>query len=276
MENIKTLGLVTLYNPDEGVRSNILSYSPYIDCLIVWNNCEKDYQSWFSEDENVIYHTPGYNTCIAPALKYASNHALSEGYDLLLIMDQDSRWEDFPSYLTDVKSYLRDRYAEVFTPYICGCDTFEISATVMPRRLFINSGTVFSSTALKAISNIDEHAFPLDALDHDIALTLIEKGLKAVCLTSHKMKHTLGEGQRKGLFKIYTNNYNAFRTYSMTRSHIICYRKHKKKMTRAEKMYLFKEIIFWKLVRITFAESDKIKKYCALTKGIISGLKYKI
>ena len=75
---------------------------------------------------------------------------------------------------------------------------------------------------------------------------------------------------------LYTNNYGAFRTYHMTRSHIICYRMHRKVMTADERLYLWREIIFWKLIRILLAEPEKLTRLKAFVRGILNGIAYKI
>ena len=62
----------------------------------------------------------------------------------------------------------------------------------------------------------------------------------------------------------------------MTRSHIICYRKHKALMTKEDRDYLFQEIIRRKFQRIILAEPDKFRRMAALIRGIISGYTYKI
>lgn len=277
MEDMNILGIVTLYNPDRNkFMGNIQSYMPYITRLIVWDNSVESHKAWFEGNSNVIYHSTGKNECIAPAINHASEYMKANGYQLLLIMDQDSRWENFGSFMNDVKALYREHVADVFTPFVKGCDDFEITSSVMPRRLFINSGTVMSSKALSIIGDIDKQAFPLDALDHDMALTLLENGVKAICLTDYILNHSLGNLKRMGLFNILTHDYNAFRTYSMTRSHIICHRKHHEAMNERERTYLYKEILFQKLKRIIFAENDKWQRIKALLKGVMDGMRYRI
>lgn len=277
MEDIEVLGVVTLYNPEEKkVEENIQSYLPYINELIVWDNSESYHKKWFAKYNNIIYHHTGKNECIAPAINYASRHLKANGYQMMLIMDQDSIWEDFGSFLSKAKKLYKDHVAGVFTPYVKGCDNFDITMSVMPRRLFINSGTLLTSKALGIIGDVDEQAFPLDALDHDMALTLLENNVKAVCLTDSILIHSLGNLQRMGIFNIKTHDYNAFRTYSMTRSHIICHRKHYKSMNESERIYIYNEIIYQKIKRIMLAESNKFERLKALMKGIWDGLRYRL
>lgn len=277
MANITFLGIVTLYNPDKATAlDNISRYLPCLEELIVWDNSEDCHAEWFS-DRKITYNWTGENRCIAPALNYARRHAEETGHHYILLMDEDSKWHDYRGFRQQIEHIaptLPDTTS--FTPYIEGCDEFQATAPLHPRRLFINSGTVLSVKALCAIGEIDERAFPIDALDHHIAMSFIEHGFNTLCLTDHRLQHSLGQPQRLGPFNLYTNNYGAFRTYHMTRSHIICYRMHRKVMTADERLYLWREIIFWKLIRILLAEPEKLTRLKAFVRGILNGIAYKI
>ena len=276
MVKIRMLGVVTLYNSDKELTlRNISQYAPRLDKLVVWDNSPVCHREWFQEP-SIDYHWTGENTLIAPAVNYAWHVAESEGYDAILLMDDDSRWADFASYRSDIEALMQQGRNMVFTPYVEGCDTFTITDAMQEKRLFINSGTVIPTTILQAIGGVDEDAFPLDALDHDIAFSIREQGYQAVCLTRHRLHHSLGYPQRMGPFRLFTPNYNRLRTYNMTRSHIICYRKHRALMTHEDKDYLMNEILRRKLLRILLAEPDKLGRLWALTKGIFSGCRYKL
>lgn len=281
---IRMLGVVTLYNPESNeVVENIKRYLTNLDALIVWDNSplEKNLKDMIlpvlsDEAEKIIWHGDGQNYCIAPAINFAWRYALENRYDLLLIMDQDSQWADFFAYRRDIEIRLKRGEMNVFTPYVRGCDEFEITSNEQDKHLMINSGMVMPIKILSEIGGADEKAFPLDALDHDITYTVREHGYRTVCLTEHVLDHSLGQLQRMGIFNMLTPNYNSYRTYSMTRSHIICYRKHKKNLKKEDKQYLYREILLLKFLRIIFAEPDKASRMRAFVRGLISGLIYKI
>ena len=276
------LGVVTLYNPESNeVVENIKRYLTNLDALIVWDNSplEKNLKDMIlpvlsDEAEKIIWHGDGQNYCIAPAINFARRYALENRYDLLLIMDQDSQWADFSAYRRDIEIRLKRGEMNVFTPYVRGCDEFEITSNEQDKHLMINSGMVMPIKILSEIGGADEKAFPLDALDHDITYTVREHGYRTVCLTEHVLDHSLGQLQRMGFFNILTPNYNCQRTYSMTRSHIICYRKHKKILTNEDRHYLYWEILIMKFFRIILAEPDKFKRMKAFVKGIFDGISY--
>lgn len=278
------LAVVTLYNPDPAIAArNIGRYVDVVDCLIVWDNSpleagirERMEPLLHGSLHKIVWHGDGNNRYIASAVNYAWRYATVHHYDLILLMDDDSSWTDFRLYRKDVETLYRREGAMVFTPYVEGCDSFPVVQEIQQRTLFINSGTVIPTQFLNMINGIDEEAFPLDALDHDMALSIIAHGKQIVCLTHHRLKHSLGNPARMGLFRLFTPNYNRQRTYSITRSHLICYRKHRQYMSKEQKQYVLKEIILWKIIRILFAEPDKIGRLRAFVKGLIDGLNYNI
>ena len=281
MENIaftyKMLGIVTLYNPDkEQALANIRLYHDCLDMLIVWDNSSDCHKEWFEGTERCLYHWTGDNSCIAPAINYAWRHAVEHEYDLLLVMDEDSQWTDFMAYRKDIERMQAQGKDHLYTPYVEGCDTFRIEHDIHEKRVLINSGTVIPTTILTAIGGINEDAFPLDALDHDISYSAQENGYDILCLTRHKLSHSLGYPKCLGPFRLFTPDYNSFRTYHMTRSHIICYRKHRALMTSEDKDYLYKEILLRKFARIILAEPDKVNRLRAFIKGITQGITYKL
>ena len=279
----KLLALVTLYNPDiQTAAENIRRYIDSVDSLIVWDNSPLEseirqkmqtllYRSW----HKIVWQGNGRNQCIAPAVNYAWKYAADNHFDLILLMDDDSRWDDFPSYRRKVEELFRQQGAMVFTPYVEGCDEFPIVDAIQQRKLFINSGTIIPTQILDLIGGVDEKAFPLDALDHDMALSILRRGKKIVCLTDSRLRHSLGNPARMGIFHLFTPNYNRHRTYSMTRSHLICYRKHRREVSGEYRKYVLREIIMWKFIRIVLAEPDKLGRLWALIRGIASGLNYK-
>lgn len=276
----RLLGLVTLYHPQKEAADLIKRYIKDVDTLIVWNNSPEDeglkarlmaeLQEWAGK---IVWKSIGQNIGIAHAINEALRYAHANGFDLLLLMDQDSRWDDFRTFREDVEDAFAKDSHRVFCPYIVGNDTFERHQDIQEKRYFINSGTIIPVHLLKAINGADE-AFPLDALDHDLAIRLQKAGYHIVCMTKHNLYHTIGQACRMGPFHIFTNNYGPERTYSMARAHLLKYRKHKDWLTTAEKRFIVKEYFLLKLLRILLAEPQKWKRLKMLVKGIFDGLAF--
>lgn len=283
-KKIRMLGVVTLFNPDvQEAAERIKRYAPHLDALIVWDNSplEANLQQQLKEKlcgdiwHQMIWQGTGENRCIAPAVNYAWHYATEHGFDLLLIMDQDSQWENFALYRQEVERRFSQNALEVFTPYIIGLDEWEADDVVTERNIFINSGTVIPVLALDALDGADE-TFMLDALDHDLSFRLRKRGYTIVCLTTHKLYHTLGHPTRSGILKIYSPNYGSQRTYSIVSSHLINYRKNRKWMTWQERYEVLKEFIFWKFVRIVMVENGKWERFKMYVKGIKDGLFFEL
>ncbi len=283
MFKYRMLGVVTLFNPQiEQAAANILLYARALDKLVVWDNSpsEKAVKQHMlplltSVEEKIIWYGTGENLCIAPAINYSWKAAKENGCDFLLIMDQDSQWADFASYRAEIERCYDKEPNRVYTPYFPEHDIFECSDDIFYRRTYINSGTVMPIALLDAIGGADE-AFPLDALDTDLSYRTLKAGYRIACLTHCVLHHTIGSPQRGGPFHLFTNNYGRYRTYSMTRGHIICYRKHRDIMTCYEIRKFYKEIFMWKIIRLILVEEDKWGRFRMMLKGIRDGVTYQL
>lgn len=284
MNKHKMLAVVTLYNSvAEDVANNIMRYIDDVDYLIIWDNSplkvglhDRMYQLLQAEWQKIVWCGTGENKCIAPALNYSLKYAVENKFDLMLIMDQDSRWENFSAYRKEVETFIDNGMIAVFTPYVRGCDNFEINSNVQEKHFIINSGMLIPTSILLEMGGVDELAFPLDAIDHDIAFSVRKLGYKTYCLTHHDLMHKIGDVQMMGLFGILTPYYSPSRIYSIVRAHIIFYKKHRKYLTNRDYKYLYKDILVMTFLRIILAEPDKFKRIKAYTKGLYDGLIYKL
>ena len=90
-------GVVVLYNPDETVVTNVMSYLEFLQTLYVIDNSEIPNSDIVDElckfDRKVKYVACGENKGIAYALNLGATLAIESGADWLLTMDQDSRFE---------------------------------------------------------------------------------------------------------------------------------------------------------------------------------------
>lgn len=287
MENIKwnynLLGLVTLFHPNpKEAASNIQKYIGNLDKLIVWDNSpledhlKHQIMTLLAEESSkVVWYGTGDNLCIAPAINYAWHYAEEYGFDMLLIMDQDSRWDNFAGYRRQVEEYWREGRKWVFTPYFEGYKFSAEEKPVHQLRVFINSGTIIPTKILTTVGGADE-CLPLDAVDNDLAIRIQKVGFSVVCLTSFTLHHKLGTPSYTRLLHLKTPNYNAQRTYSIARGHMINLRKHHKWLTTDEIKYALKVFYWRRAILIILNEDDKWNRLKMLVKGTIDGLRCKI
>lgn len=287
MENIifryRMLGVLTLFHPDvEQTLENIRLYAPLLDRLIIWDNSPLELQDkaqllprLSNLNTDIVWVGDGENRCIAPAINHAWQMAQQEGFDFILIMDQDSRWTNFMEYRRLIEQHTGEGDQWVFTPYVEGCDQWTISSDIQFTELFINSGTVIPTKLLTDIGGADE-AFPLDALDHDMAFRIRQKGYQIACLTTCRLVHSIGNPTKSEALHLTAHNYPAMRIYSIARSHIINLRKHSHWLKRSDKWRIVREYVLLPLVRILFLESGKWERLKMLMKGIRDGLCYSL
>lgn len=279
---MEILGLVTLYHPDlQLAMDNIRRYIDGLDRLIIWDNsplevgCKEVILPALADKKTPItWHGTGENLCIATAINYAWHQAQEHNYDMLLIMDQDSQWQDFTGYRRQIEEYWVKGKKWVFTPYIAGFDHWTATQPLHFRRIFINSGTVIPTEILTAIQGADE-SFPLDALDHDLSYKVLRAGYQTVCITGCVLMHVIGKPRRSKVLHLVTNDYGRERTYSRTKCHIMNFRKNSDVMTFHEKYVFFKRIFFSKFVRIILLEEDKCGRLRMFFRGIHDGITYK-
>lgn len=274
----KMLGIVTLYNPNvKEAIENITCYAPWLDALIIWDNSpieHKDKQQMmpFMSDikEKIIWYGTGENLCIAQAINFAWQYAQENHYDSLLIMDQDSKWDDFALYRKKVEDFNNVSFS-VCTPYIKNWDSWPITQEIQSRNVFINSGTVVPIQILSAIGGADEN-FPLDALDTDLSYRVKLAGYEIVCMTQCKLNHTMGTPKKLRWLPISANNYRIHRLYNIVYSQVLCTYKHRNWLKRKEKWCIIKELIIKNIIRIVLLEDNKVKKIMSIIKGVKAGI----
>ena len=278
MKNMKFLGVVTLYNPNIQVATdNIKRYLKHLDKLIIWdnspleNNVKEQVMAILADDaDKIIWKGDGDNWLIAPAVNSANCYAEAQAYDMMLIMDQDSEWQNFADYKRMIEEHWRMGHEWVFTPYFAGQP--KPAEPVEDVRLFINSGTVIPVNIIKNVGAFDER-MPLDAMDHDMAIRIQKGGYRIVRLSDAILIHTIGAPSFSKHLHLKTSNHNAQRTYSMARSHMICLRKHHDWLTFQEKWMIIKRYYLRRLVLIVLDEEDKWNRIKMLIKGTIEGLR---
>ena len=279
----KMLGIVTLYNPNVNeAAENIMRYAPWLDTLVIWDNSplERNVKQQMlpllgNIIPNVIWHGTGENLCIAPAINFAWHHAQEHGFDFLLVMDQDSQWNDFATYRLKVEELWTNNKRLVFCPYVTMPKTAQAAEDITYPRTFVNSGTVLPTTILTAVGGADE-ALPLDAVDHELSIRIQKAGYRIACLNRFVLLHHLGSPFRSKWLPVTTLNYNPFRTYSILRSYIILFRKHWSWFTPREKYITIKGMFFTRLLKILFIEEDKWRKTKSIFKALKDGLTYKL
>ncbi len=279
--SVKVLGVVTLYYPNvEHTAKNISAYLPFIDKLIAWNNTDKENNTQRElinaldiEEDKILWKENLENLGLAKAYNFAFDYAKENGYDLVLLMDQDSLWEDFPGFLEKVKKEYLSGNISVYTPNIGMFYSQEEDTLLID--FYINSGTILPYKIIEKVGPQDE-TFKIDALDVDYSIRVRKAGFKIICYTKCNLNHSFGNSIKSKIFRIKSPNYNAYRTYTIAYGHIVVMKKHRKELKLKNHWYFIKELMIYKFIRIVLVEKDKSNKIKMLYRGIHDGLKYKV
>jgi rhamnosyltransferase len=89
----RVAGMVVLYEPTAAMLDNIHSYVDQVSVLYVVDNTENPDESIVSAFETfstIRYLPNAHNLGVATALNIGARHAIEDGYEWLLTMDQDS------------------------------------------------------------------------------------------------------------------------------------------------------------------------------------------
>lgn len=277
---MKTAGVVVLYNPDSRVEENIKSYIDGVDILFAVDNSACDNSARFN-GEKTVYIPNKENLGVAAALNIGANRAIEMGYEWLLTMDQDSKFDagavnrmrQFVKDLKDDKQYAEsigftyEKLGLVSPFHRIETNKDEKAEGIDSPAVVMTSGNLISLNAFKAVDGFKEWMF-IDAVDFDYCLNLRKNGFLIARLNFVELNHNVGKNTViKHLLghRMCTYNHPAVRRYYIVRNrYYVCdmYKKDFPEFCAHEKGCTKKEII-----KIILLENQKIKKLRAMYKG---------
>ncbi|MDD5052224.1 MAG: glycosyltransferase [Sulfuricurvum sp.] len=247
-------GVIVLYNPNESVISNIESYINHIDILIAVDNSDTINHSLIinlSKNSKIQYINNNGNQGIAHALNIGANKAISMGYEWLLTMDQDSRfeYEMITNYLDCWLQYKEKEKIAIFAPqyeaYNFVNNNFCQAATEL---IVITSGNILNLSLFQKIGQFEEKLF-IDEVDHDYCLRAKRLGFYIIKFKNIFLEHKLGEPKiilRNGKKTIFRSHATSRYYYIIRNGLYICrtYAYSYPTFTGKRLLYLFKIVIF--------------------------------
>ena len=206
---MRIAGTVILYHPGSEVIENINSYHLQVDKLYVADNTENKQSNIAEElsksDKVQIIHD-GINEGIAKRLNLAAKLAIEEGFDWLLTMDQDSKFENgnMSFYLHCIQSYKQKENVAMY-----GIEYEKEPSTTnfhnMEVLQLITSGSIINLQLFKNVGGFDEALF-IDDVDTDYCYNSITKGYKIIKFTNIFLNHSLGK----------VSNHTSLKTFKAT------------------------------------------------------------
>jgi rhamnosyltransferase len=261
----KVAAVVVLYNPELNDLANINSYIDQVEKIFVVDNSDKINEPLFQKVKSlnkVAYISNNGNLGIAAALNIGAKKAITEGFDYLLTMDQDS--EASSSLVTTLlKGFSIDSKVALVSPVVYHRNGKEIIKK--PGKSFEQvitnwtSGSLLDLHIFKNTGGFKEELF-IDYVDHEFCLRLNKMGYKIFICNNTFLKHSLGKVEEINLFfrKVYPTNHSAIRLYYRARN-----RFYVKKIYKKILPVFFKQddIEFWKgFLKAILFERSKLEK----------------
>jgi rhamnosyltransferase len=244
-------GVVILYNPADGLEERINSYKEGLKKMIVIDNSELKakpelIKMW--EGEHISYLHDGKNAGIAKRLNQAAQIAITENYDWLLTMDQDSYFKegDFAYYLNCLVGYTEKEKVAQFGVLYENINNQKISCTPKNVTKLITSGSIINLKAYLDVGSFDENLF-IDGVDSEYGLRAHLKGYFNVQFIHIKLEHAIGEESYhrslKSLKKTPRILHSPIRLYYLTRNFLYIRTFYKSKLDPEVNM-LFRSLMY--------------------------------
>ncbi|MEJ8802677.1 glycosyltransferase [Pontibacter sp. H249] len=270
----KVAGVVVLYNPETKVLKNICTYIPYLDKLFIIDNSDEASASITSHFHSIIPKQLDYiafkeNKGIATALNAAAVRAAQEGYDWILMMDQDSKFSEgqLDQLISLALRTTSDKVGIIASQYI------ENPANLTKPKVeevytAITSGSLLNLKAYKQVGSFRDDLF-IDFVDHDYCLRLKLQGFKILVLNDVKLLHNLGNLTSHNLFGriICTSNHNYLRRYYITRNRLEILKLYKRNFPEYLRTEKNKNLL--EIVKVILLEKDKFRKLKSFLLGYL-------
>ncbi|HPO55090.1 MAG TPA: glycosyltransferase family 2 protein [Ignavibacteriaceae bacterium] len=258
-------GIVVLYNPDNEVIKNILSYSSQVNKLYVYDNSDTLNSKLIEKIRainNIIYITENSNKGIGYALNIGASKAKMEGYKYVLTMDQDSSTS--PNYVEELLSaFIEIQNTGLATPFYqnkygtkkSGIEKYLQITTAM------TSGNLLSLDAYDKTGNFKDEYF-IDYIDIEYCLRLKKVGYKVIQVNTALLNHNEANISEKHFIirKVYPYNNSPLRFYYKTRNYkYLCleYSNNFPYEIHRERLFFIKNVI--KMLLFEEKKGEKIK-----------------
>jgi len=275
-------GLVVLYNPDKKVIENIKTYLYDINLLYIFDNSEfkNNFILDFVKENNkkIKYIRPGENKGLGYAYNYVCHMAMKEGYNWILIMDQDSYFgngdlEKMINVLEKDSGYFKKSVG-----ILCPVIVYEGENIRLEKKdefdkilIGINSGSILNLDAYKKVGNFREDYF-LDRIDFEYSLRLNKYGYRILRYRGAFLYHKLGNLEIKNIlgFKIRVTHHNPLRHYYMTRNAIDIVKNYFF-IFPGHCLYEIRSILT-DMIKVSLFEKDKLAKIKMIFKAILNSI----
>lgn len=197
----KTAAVVVLYQPPLRAIHNIMTYANDVDIVYAIDNSDKknlEFMQKIITYKNIKYIDNHGNKGIAHALNLGIHQAISEGFEWVLTMDQDSRATE--NMLSKLYQYLENNYDKQLGIVTAFQETEVDKAKYHPREYervnwTICSGNLLQITAYQSCGGFMEELF-IDSVDFEYSMRLKINDFFIIRLNRAVLLHQLGSTKR--------------------------------------------------------------------------------
>lgn len=218
----RVAGVVVLYHPDASVLENVMSYLSDLEVLYAIDNTpaqDSVAMKGLLAHPGVVYVPLGDNTGVAHALNVGARMARDDGYQYLLMMDQDSR--AFSGMVPALMSVMgSEPQAAIVASSQPGDDLGEGWCDVMNP---ITSGSLLRLRVWADIGPFFEELF-IDLVDVEYALRARCAGYGVLRARGALLLHQLGDARIHRWFwigRVGSSNHSSSRRYYITRNTLL-------------------------------------------------------
>ena len=271
---------IVSYNPGPEVRLALCSVLPQVWKVFVIDNASKPESevvlTGLCAEFGVALIANKDNIGVAGAYNQAASMAISQGYEWILLMDQDAVAPVglVQQLMRGVDRWGGTRLPAVLCPLSIRSDPSRHQSVVpdidVAVGACINAGSIVKLAAWEAVGGYDEDFF-VDYVDFDFCFRCRQHGWKVVQVGGAVMVHSDGSPTRHRFLwrRLATSNQSALRRYYITRNRILFYRKYWRFDTRwvlRDGFHAIKEVL-----ALVLFESSKREKLNAIGVGVVDG-----
>lgn len=216
-------GVIVLYNPDGTVLENIDCFRPQVERVLVLDNTETpnlELENQLKEREGVEYIHFGKNIGVARALNFGAQKALSQGFQLLVTLDQDSRAEKgMVAALLSCYAAASPGVIGIVAPVLIN-GTGRLPRSGLPCEpveTAMTSGSLLSLDAYRTVGGFWDELF-IDFVDIEYCLRLRSKGYQIVRAKDALLHHKVGIQFQVGPVRL--TSHPPIRKYYKTRNRL--------------------------------------------------------
>ncbi len=184
-----------LYNPPPSVKHNILSYINVVQKIYLFDNSDSKISdsTLFAFESKVIIINNWSNEGIAKNLNVACELAIKDGFEFLLLMDQDSFFDEasINEYFKCIEAFTENK--KEVSAFGINHETKSIESNCNYNKVkhLITSGSIINLNNYKNIGHFDENLF-IDFVDTDYCFKSILKGYELIEIKNIFMNHQIG------------------------------------------------------------------------------------